>query len=578
MQVIPGGPDSVAVFLSTATPERSAVYPTAAVLTCGQVEQRLGQLISQELRTVTTQSDITTDFLHVELMEQYGIVLALDEPFWSEIAEDGLKTMQKICTSARGLLWVTRGARAANPGINMVTGLVRTIRAEIAGLRFVTLDLDDQQSWSEAQAIDKIVKVFKHTFMPDDCKRLPDDLEFAEIDGMLKVPRALPAHGKDQYVVRETCGPVAEPQSFHQPDRPLTLKVGQVGLLDSIHFVDDSEAASPLEANDVEIAVAAVGMNFIDIMMSLGQIPLSRKPGQECSGVISAVGKEVQRLVVGDKVCALAPGSYGNLVRTSQHWAVKIPQDMSFDHAASIPVIFCTAYYALIEIARLSKGESVLIHAAAGGVGQAAIMLAKRAGAELYVTVGSSDKKKLMVEYYGISEDRIMSSRNTSFHRELMAMTGNRGVDVVLNSTSGDILQQSWQCLAPLGRFLEIGKRDFVQNSNLEMNKFLESVTFAGVDLGVFAHNRPPAFQQMLSKMVELHSRQELEPIRPLNVFPISKLEQAMRTMQNGNHIGKIIIDCSEDNVVQVQYCLPQPRSTKKLTAIRCSPCRLPKR
>ena len=408
--------------------------------------------------------------------------------------------------------------------------------------------------------------------MLDDCKRLPDDLEFAEIDGMLKIPRALPAP------VRETCGPVPEPQPFHQPERPLKLKVGQVGLLDSIHFVDDDEASSPLEANDVEIAVAAVGLNFIDIMMSLGQIPPSRKPGQERSGIISAIGQEVQGLAVGDRVCALASGSYGNSVRTSQHWAVKIPQDMSFDHAASIPVIFCTAYYALMEIARLSKGESVLIHAAAGGVGQAAIMLAKRAGAELYVTVDSSDKKKLMLEDYGISEDRIMSSRDTSFHRELMAMTSNRGVDVVLNSTSGDILHQSWQCLAPLGRFLEIGKRDFVQNSNLEMNKFLQSVTFAGVDLGVFAQNRPPAFQQMLSEMVDLHSRQVLEPIRPLNVFPISKLEQALRTMQSGKHIGKIIIDCSEDNIVQVQYCLPQFRSTEKLMAIRRYPRRLPRR
>lgn len=125
-------------------------------------------------------------------------------------------------------------------------------------------------------------------------------------------------------------------------------------------------------------------------------------------------------------------------------------------------------------------------------------------------------------------------------------------VDIVLNSTSSDILQQSWQCLAPLGRFVEIGKRDFVQNSNLEMNKFLQSVTFAGVDLSVFGQNRPRAFHQMLSEMVDLHSRQVLQSIKPLNVFPISELQQAMRMMQTGKHIGKIIIDCSGDHVVQV--------------------------
>ncbi|KAL9013132.1 MAG: hypothetical protein Q9180_009039, partial [Flavoplaca navasiana] len=260
-------------------------------------------------------------------------------------------------------------------------------------------------------------------------------------------------------------------------------------------------------------------------------IPPSRKLGQECSGTISAIGQDVHSLAVGDR-------------------------DMDFNHAASIPIIFCTAHYALIDIARLSQGESVLIHAAAGGVGQAAIMLTKIAGAEIYATVGSNDKKILMLEGYGISEDRIFSSRDASFKKELMAITRDRGVDVVLNFTSGDILQQSWQCLAPLGRFVEIGKRDFVQNSNLEMNKFLQSVTFAGVDLGVFGQNRPPAFHQMLSEMVDLHSRKVLEPIKPLNVFPISEMQKAIRMMQSGKHIGKIIIDYTSDQVVQA---LPAP-------------------
>ncbi|KAL8946123.1 MAG: hypothetical protein Q9183_007950 [Haloplaca sp. 2 TL-2023] len=184
-------------------------------------------------------------------------------------------------------------------------------------------------------------------------------------------------------------------------------------------------------------------------------------------------------------------------------------------------------------------------------------MLAKQRGADLYVTVGSADKKKLMMENYNIPEERILSSRDTTFQRALMAMTNDRGVDIVLNSTSGDILHQSWQCLAPLGRFIEIGKRDFVQNSNLEMQKFLQSVTFAGVDLGVFAQNRPRAFQQILVEMVELHSKHVLEPIKPLNIIPISEIQQAMRMMQTGKHIGKIIVDCTGDQKVKVTLDRP---------------------
>ncbi|KAL8815028.1 MAG: hypothetical protein Q9223_005803 [Gallowayella weberi] len=555
--VIPNGINCASVILSTARSEQLPVFPKAAILTIGNTEPRLVQDVRTRIADITDQSQILTGALtEVELDDQYGIVLAMDEPFWSDITEDDLKKMQKLVTSARGLLWVTRGAQAANPAMNMVHGFARTIRVENAGFRIATLDLSEQPVGSETHIADTILKVFKHTFAQENISRFFEDLEFTEIDGMLQISRAVLDPKKDRYITSETCDPVAEPQLLHQPGRPLTLTVGQVGLLDSIHFVDDKEVQTPLNPNDVEISIAAVGMNFIDIMMSLGQIPPSRRLGQECSGTISATGEKVQGLAVGDRVCAMATGSYGNFVRTSQHWAVKIPENMAFDHAASIPIIFCTAHYALTDVARLSKGESVLIHAAAGGVGQAAIMLAKQAGAELYVTVGSSDKKKLMLEDYGILEDHIFSSRDASFKRELMAMTGGRGVDVVLNSTSGDILQQSWQCLAPLGRFVEIGKRDFVQNSNLEMNKFLDSVTFAGVDLGVFGQNRPQAFKQMLTEMVDMHSSKLLDSIKPLNVFPISNMQQAMRMMQSGKHIGKIIIDCSGDQVVQA---LPAP-------------------
>ncbi|KAL8698413.1 MAG: hypothetical protein Q9224_001862 [Gallowayella concinna] len=556
-QVSPGGTDTSSVVLSTACSEQTPVYPQTAILTCRGVEPGLMKAISDQVASITGQPQIITGHLtDVELDDQYGIVLALDTPFWSDMTEDDLKTMQKMIASARGLLWVTRGAQAANPAMNMVNGFARTIRIENAGLRFVTLDLDEQQVKREAQMIDTIIKVFKHTFVQDNEAKFFDDLEFTEMDGVLQISRALLDRKKDQFIMRETYEPAAEPQQFHQPGRPLTLAVGQIGLLDSIHYVDDEEVLAPLKRNEVEISIATVGMNFIDIMMSLGQIPLSRRLGQECSGTISAIGQDVHDLAVGDRVCAMATGSYGNFVRTSQYWAVKIPPDMDFNDAASIPIIFCTAHYALTDVARLSKGESVLIHAAAGGVGQAAIMLAKIAGAEIYVTVGSSDKKRLMLEEYSIPEDRIFSSRDTSFKKELMAMTGDRGVDVVLNSTSGDILQQSWQCLAPLGRFVEIGKRDFVQNSNLEMNQFLQSVTFAGVDLGVFGQNRPLAFHRVLSEMVDLHSRKVLESIKPLNVFPISEMQKAMRMMQSGKHIGKIIINCTGDQVVQA---LPAP-------------------
>ncbi|KAL8888440.1 MAG: hypothetical protein Q9215_004118 [Flavoplaca cf. flavocitrina] len=235
----------------------------------------------------SVQPGITTGHLtDMELDDQYGIVLALETPFWSDITEDDLKKMQRLIASAHSLLWLCLHHK----------------RVENAGFRFVTLDLEEQQVHPKARITDTIMKVFKHAILQDNESKFFDELEFTEIDGMLQISRALLDQEKDQFIMRETYEPVAVPQQFHQPDRPLTLTVGQVGLLDSIHYVDDKELLTPLKVNEVEISIAAVGMNFIDIMMSLGQITPSRKLGQECSGTISAIGQGVHDLAVGDRV------------------------------------------------------------------------------------------------------------------------------------------------------------------------------------------------------------------------------------------------------------------------------------
>lgn len=156
--------------------------------------------------------------------------------------------------------------------------------------------------------------------------------------------------------------------------------------------------------------------------------------------------------------------------------------------------------------------------------------------------MGSLDKKSLIMQAYGIPEDHIFSSRDTSFQQELMTMTSQKGVDVVLNSTAGDVLRQSWRCLAPLGRFIEIGKRDISQNSNLEMEKFLDSVSFSAIDLGVVEISLPQLFKRILADVIKMYENNTIPPITPISVFPISEVQQAMRQMRSGKHTGKIVM------------------------------------
>ena len=288
-------------------------------------------------------------------------------------------------------------------------------------------------------------------------------------------------------------------------------------------------------------------------MIGLAQIPQDYL-GSECSGTIISVGKNVVDLSPGDRVCGLSVGTFGTRTRTSSHLVTRIPEEMSFTIAATIPVIFCTAFYALYTIARLQKGESILIHAAAGGVGQAAVMLSQLSGAEIFVTLGSAEKRDFMKGAYGIPDNHIFSSRDTSFESAILHATNNRGVDVVLNSIAGEGLKASWRCIAPLGRFVEIGKADLVQDSYLEMKKFLSSATFAGVDLTVVAKQKPTVFNKLLTDLLELYQRNAIKAVSPITCFRMSEIQDAMRLMQGGKHMGKIVIQSHNEDIIQVMF------------------------
>ena len=188
--------------------------------------------------------------------------------------------------------------------------------------------------------------------------------------------------------------------------------------------------------------------SFRDIMVAMGHIPDSLL-GFEASGVITQVGPGVKILGVGDHVCTLGHGAHRSLFRNKAAFTQLIPAGLSFEEAATLPLVHCTAYNALVRIARAEPGQTVLIHAAAGGVGQVAIQIAKHIGMEIFATVGSPGKRKLIQDTYGISDDHIFNSRDVSFAKGIKRMTRGQGVDVVLNSLSGEALRQTWHCIAP---------------------------------------------------------------------------------------------------------------------------------
>lgn len=479
----------------------------------------------------------------------------IEEPILYNIENERFISLKEIFNTAQGLLWLTSQRRGylENPTSEMIMGLSRCIRGEVEGLKFVTLALEDVQT--TFLTVQHIIKVLKATIFSSE----EYEAEYQEKDGLLCISRV--AETMD-LTKRGFLSPNSDTalQKFGQseePGRPLEMTIGSIGLLDTLTFTDDFQHQQPLGDNEIELKIKAVGLNFRDVLVALGQIPCSTF-GNECSGVITRKGEAVnQDLAVGDRVVCGVNGAYKTYVRCAATSAHKMPSHMSFAAAAAIPVAFCTAYYSLMHWARLKKGESILIHSGAGGFGQALIQIAKIMDAEIYVTVGTREKRTLLMDLYGIPEDHFFSSRNLSFAKALMRKTKGRGVDVIVNSLAGEGLRASWECIAAYGRFIETGKKDIYAAGvsalgGLSMIPFARNVMFASVDLAFIFDTNQVLLGELMRTVMTLADEKKIVAPQPLQVFGASHIEQAFRFMQSGQHTGKLIVEFHADDVVPV--------------------------
>lgn len=286
-------------------------------------------------------------------------------------------------------------------------------------------------------------------------------------------------------------------------------------------------------------------------MSVMGQIP-DELLGFDASGVVRRVGSAVTKFKVNDKVAMYGHGSHRTIHRSKADYCELIPEGLSFEQAATIPLVHGTAWFGLVQLARVKQGQSILIHAAAGGVGQAAIQIAKHFAMEIFATVGSETKRKLLREKYDIPDDHILNSRDLSFVKGIQRMTAGRGVDVVLNSLSGEALRQTWHCIAPFGTFLEIGIKDILNNTELDMRPFLQDATFSFFNLNHIEKARPDIMAKIIQGAFDFQRQGITRPVTPLTVYPISEVENAFRLMQAGKHLGKVALTFSDDHVVPV--------------------------
>ncbi|KAL4911017.1 hypothetical protein BDW74DRAFT_172471 [Aspergillus multicolor] len=479
----------------------------------------------------------------------FVVILELGNGVLSTLDVNVYSRFKKLLQAADGMLWVCRGGgfRPRLPGHAMIQGAFRGIRLEELASKFISLSLDPS-SCSPTHVSDLILRVFDvvATRPVNDSEQ-----EFVERDGRLCVDRLVEADYINEKIPDLTAE-VEEGESAFGAHKALRLNIATPGLLDTLQFIDDESTQAPLGPDEIEIKIEACGVNFRDCLIALGRIAGDRF-GFECAGTVCRMGSEVRELGVGDRVCASAIGTYQTYARCRASDAIPIPDGMNFVEAAAIPVVFSTACYALIHVANIQPGESILIHSAAGGTGQAAIQIAKLRGAKIFVTVGSEEKKGLLMDLYDIPAEHIFDSRNASFAKGIHRVTSGKGVDVVLNSLSGDLLVSSWECVAPFGRFLELGKKDILGNGDLPMRPFERNASFHAIDLNEARKYRPALLEQLQKEIGDLIEERQVTPPRPIHVYPVSEVEQAFRYLQGGKNTGKTVIEMRGDDVVKTK-------------------------
>ncbi|MFZ1154717.1 MAG: SDR family NAD(P)-dependent oxidoreductase, partial [Solirubrobacteraceae bacterium] len=451
--------------------------------------------------TAPTSGGELADGVRASVHEVLGLARA-----W--LANDELAASRLVILT-RGSVAVQAGERVPGLVHSAVWGLIRSIQSEAPG-RLLLLDIDDGAPSGPllASAIMSAVA--------------DEESQVVIRGGVVHTPR----------LGRAGSG------ALYAPEVPeWRLDTSRTGRIDGLQMIECPEVADGLEPGQVRVQIHAAGMNFRDVVVTLGLLPDPVQGGilgGEGAGVVLEVGAGVTSVCVGDRVMGLFSGCFGPQAVTDHRLVVKVPDEWSFVEAATAPVVFLTAYYGLVDLAGLQAGERVLVHSAAGGVGMAAVQIARHLGAEVFAT--ASPAKWDALEAIGCEQSRVASSRDLSFKERFSSVTGDEGVDVVLNSLAGEFVDASLDLLPGGGRFIEMGKTDIRDAQELARER--PGVLYRAFDLSEVS---PVRVQEMLLELLGLFERGTLDRL-PVRAWDVRRAPEAFRFMSQGRHVGKIVL------------------------------------
>ncbi|CZR44814.1 putative polyketide synthase [Fusarium proliferatum ET1] len=524
----------------------------------------LGEAISATLSGQVGISHVTSIKFHeVDTAEITEVdicisLLEMENEFLATMNSEDMERLRSITSTTTDLLWIT-GANmlgpTPNPNLTLSNGLSRALMLEQPALCFSILDVGSLADLNTELICSDVIKVLGRVHDRDDC-------EFIQKDGLLHISRYCPDNQLNSLFRRRLglhAGRDLEPLANSHPAR---LSIDRIGAMDSLFFQTLSEPTThaALDPGYVDVDVRAISLNAKDVYTMSGRVDTrNMTTAFDFSGLVTSVGPDVSHVAVGDRVVASAPHHLGTSVRVPAGCAHKMTSEEEFTVMPSMMVIYPTALYALNDRAYLRAGESILIHAGSGGLGIAAITLARRIGATVYTTVGSDVKREYLINELSVPSSHIFNSRDSTFVQGIMNATGGRGVDVILNSLVGDLMHDSWRCLADFGRFVEVGKRELVDAGRLDMSMFLRNATFTAFDLSELFYSQDQFYRsvwdRLISETLKLYRDGEIQP-PPIKVFDVSQIAQAYRSFLGKDRVGKIVISM-EDQQARVPVAPP---------------------
>ncbi|KAF7531991.1 hypothetical protein G7054_g8366 [Neopestalotiopsis clavispora] len=485
-----------------------------------------------------------------KLPENQDVVSLLDvddesPPVLANVNSDDLTSFIDLVgdVSGQALLWLMRPAQTQceDPQHGQIIGVARCVRAEV-DVDLVTLELDKLNMEAAQAVIGVMAKVQEERSAITESDSLDIEHEYVWRDGQI-------------LICRVHISPVDQALADAAPPTMAKhLVIEQPGLLQTMHWT--GHPLPPIPPNHVQIRVKATGMNFHDVAVAMGIVGPDGKMerdgyhglGSEGVAIVTGVGDGVSHVAVGDRVVfiEIVTSCFATEMQLTADLVARAPDNVSDEDVAALLIPYATVLWSF-EKANLKRGDSVLIHSAAGGVGIAAIHIARWIGADIYCTVGSPAKVDFLTTELGVSRDCIFESHDDSFVADIMRCTDGRGVDLVLNSLSGELLHASWTCVAEFGCMVDIGKRDFLGRGRLAMNPFVGNRAFFGVDLATMLAKEKWRLVPTVNKCMELLAVGAALPLRPTTVFEADKIPDAFRYMQKGVHMGRIVVRMPED-------------------------------